>query len=127
MNSKRKITFFKVLYGLKFIAENQALSDEEIKNGLLDLGCDFTFEDINNVFQHEFALVPGMNHGNLASGASVIANVKEGGVSRTFINEVFLSTDNNTSIYHFIRLVTGDNSYTKENIDVLDSNVKYRK
>ena len=38
---------------------------------------------------------------------------------KSYGEDSFLSIDDGTSIYHFIRVVTGDNSYTKENIETI--------
>ena len=93
---------------------------------MLELGCDFTLEDVNRQFP-EF---PGMTKGNIACGASVFCNVRDSEFGRAFVDDRFLRIDDGTSIYHFIRLVTGDDTYTKVNIETikvlvdLNSNIK---
>lgn len=52
-----------------------------------------------------------MSRGDLAYGASVIANARKDFLSRAYVSERFLSVDNNTSIYNYIRIVTGDMTY----------------
>lgn len=111
------ITMSTVIEGLKFIAENQTLSQEELVKGLLDLGCNFTLEDIKKQFPAPSRLFEGMRKCDLASGASVIANVRDTEYGRAYCDDRFLSLDDETSIYHFIRIVTGDENYTKENLE----------
>ena len=116
LESKKKytlpITQELVIAGLKFIAEIQTISQKELTAGLLELGCNFTLEDIENqVTTPETSLFTGMSRGDLAYGASVIANARKDFLSRAYVSERFLSVDNNTSIYNYIRIVTGDMTY----------------
>ena len=112
------ITMGAVIAGLKFIAENPSISQEDLISGLLELGCNFTLDDINRQFPEPGLLFPGMAKGNIACGASVICNVRDSEYGRAFADDRFLSIDDGTSIYHFIRLVTGDDTYTKANIEM---------
>ena len=114
--NKKLITMEMVIKGLKFIAENQSLTREELKFGLLELGCDFTHEDIKEQFPQNIGLFEGMAQGNISCGANVIVNMRESDYGKSYGQNRFLSIDDGTSVYHFIRVVTGDNSYTKENI-----------
>jgi hypothetical protein len=121
------ITMPTVIEGLKFIAENQTLSQEELIKGLLDLGCNFTLEDIKKQFPDSGLLFEGMKKGEVACGASVIANVRDTEYGRAYCNDRFLSLDDETSIYHFVRIVTGDPNYTKDNLDISKSSSGRRK
>lgn len=132
LESKKKctlpITQELVIAGLKFIAENQTISQQELVAGLLELGCNFTLEDIENqVTTPETSLFTGMSRGDLAYGASVIANARKDFLSRAYVSEKFLSVDNNTSIYNYIRIVTGDMKYTKDKIDSMNAEHKLSK
>lgn len=132
LESKKKctlpITQELVIAGLKFIAENQTISQQELVAGLLELGCNFTLEDIENqVTTPETSLFTGMSRGDLAYGASVIANARKDFLSRAYVSEKFLSVDNNTSIYNYIRIVTGDMTYTKDKIDSMNAEHKLSK
>lgn len=132
LESKKKctlpITQELVIAGLKFIAENQTISQQELVAGLLELGCNFTLEDIKNqVTTPETSLFTGMSRGDLAYGASVIANARKDFLSRAYVSERFLSVDNNTSIYNYIRIVTGDMTYTKDKIDSMNAEHKLSK
>ena len=117
-----KVTITKeaVVNGLKFIAEHPSITHDELVNGLLQLGCNFTFEDIKEQYPQPGNLAEGMKEGHLASGASVIANVRdfESGLGAA---QWFLNSDNENSIYHFIRVSTGDETYTKEYVDSLNN------
>ena len=132
LESKKKctlpITQELVIAGLKFIAENQTISQQELVAGLLELGCNFTLEDIENqVTTPETSLFTGMSRGDLTYGASVIANARKDFISRAYVSEKFLSVDNNTSIYNYIRIVTGDMTYTKDKIDSMNAEHKLSK
>lgn len=121
------ITMPTVIEGLKFIAENQTLSQEELIKGLLDLGCNFTLEDIKKQFPNSGLLLEGMKKGEVACGASVIANVRDTEYGRAYCDDRFLSLDDEASIYHFVRIVTGDPNYTKDNLDISKSSNGRRK
>lgn len=121
------ITMPTVIEGLKFIAENQTLSQEELIKGLLDLGCNFTLEDIKKQFPGSGLLFEGMKKGEVACGASVIANARDSESGRAYCDDRFLSLDDETSIYHFVRIVTGDPNYTKDNLDISKSSNGRRK
>lgn len=132
LESKKKctlpITQELVIAGLKFIAENQTISQEELTAGLLELGCNFTLEDIENqITTSETNLFTGMSRGDLAYGASVIANARKNFLSRAYVSEKFLSVDNNTSIYNYIRIVTGDKTYTKDKVTSMNIEPKLSK
>ena len=68
-----------------------------------------------------------MSRGDLDYGASVIANARKDFLSRAYVSEKFLSVDNNTSIYNYIRIVTGDMKYTKDKIDSMNAEHKLSK
>ena len=115
-----KISMEKVIAGLRFIAENRNLSTNELADGLEKLGCNWTFDDWGAQFGElpETRLFDGMRRGDISCGASVIINVgSRSGFNRGYCDDRFLSVDDETSIYHFVRLVTGDDSFTKENIE----------
>ncbi|MBQ6323225.1 MAG: hypothetical protein IJI22_00135 [Bacilli bacterium] len=112
------ITKEAVINGLKYIAENQNTTQDELIDGLLQLGCNFTLDDINDQFPESINLIDGMKTGALSCGATVIANMRDSDLGRDYGTIRFLNNDNDTSIYHFIRILTGDETYTKENIDI---------
>lgn len=116
----KKITMEAVLAGLRFIAENREISDNALADGLAKLGCDWTFDDWNAQFADapQISLFAGMGLGAISCGASVIINMSSRNhFNRAYGDDRFLSVDDNTSIYAFIRVVTGDDSYTKEAIE----------
>lgn len=125
---KKSITLEEVISGLKFIAEHQSMSQEELIDGLLKLGCNFSLEDIKRQFPEEIELSEGMKQGNLCCGASVIANIRDSEFGRAYCDDRLLSVDDDNSIYHFIRVTTGDKTYTKEMVDAINNtNIKHRK
>lgn len=132
LESKKKctlpITQELVIAGLKFIAENQIISQEELTAGLLELGCNFTLEDIKNQdTAPEINLFDGMSQGDLICGAIVIANARKDFLSRAYVSDRFLSVDDNTSIYNYIRIVTGDKTYTKDKVASMSTEHKLSK
>jgi len=109
-----------VIAGLRFIAENQNLSADELADGLKTLGCDWTWDDWHARFDGtpKIELYDGVRIGAISCGASIILNMS----SRSDFDCVYgkdrlLSVDDGASIYHFIRIVTGDDSYTKKLVD----------
>lgn len=132
LESKKKctlpITQELVIAGLKFIAENQTISQEELTAGLLELGCNFTLEDIKNQdTAPEINLFAGMSQGDLICGAIVIANARKDFISRAYVSDRFLSVDDDTSIHNYIRIVTGDKTYTKDKVTSMNTEHKLSK
>ena len=106
-----------VIDGLKFMAENQDMDHMSFVQGLLDLGCNFTVDDMNLQFQEKKPVYECMKEGDILGGATIIASARDDEEARAALSDYFLKDDNDASIYHFIRKVTGDPNYTKENID----------
>ena len=122
---KQPITQEKVVAGLKFIAEHRDMEQEELIDGLLALGCDFSLEDIREQFPEAGNLFDGMKAGKTNCGASVIANVRDSEYGRAFAEDRFLSLDDDTSVYHFIRVATGDEGYTKAAVESMSTEGKH--
>ena len=115
-----RITPELVVAGLKFIAEHPRISQDKLIDGLLSLGCNFTLEDIREQFPkcRSIKLFDGMKRADIACGASVIVNVRDSEYGRGYGEDRFLSVDDDTSIYHFVRK-RGDKDYTKEKVDAM--------
>lgn len=103
-----------VVAGLKFMAEHPKMEWVELVDNLINLGCNFTREDINKQYPNRkgVKLFSGMREWNILCGATVIAWC----VSDGYIDDRFFEDG---SAYAFIRKVTGDETYTKENVDSL--------
>ena len=112
----KPITEEEVVAGLKFIAEHQSLSQNELFEGLIKLGCNFTIEDIRNQFPDvdDITIAEGLKNGVLSTGAAIVANMRKDEDNRSIGTDKYLSTDDDESIYNFIRIVGNDPSYTKE-------------
>ena len=110
----KPITMEEVIAGLKFIAEHQSISQDELFDGLIELGCTFTLEDIGKQFPDAAYLQDGVRNGDIAAGAGIIANMRKDEEHREMGTDRFLRYDDDDSIYHFIRVATNDPSYTKE-------------
>ena len=117
--SVNPVTMPLVVSGLKFIAENQSLGQDELISGLLKIGCNFTLEDINKQIPADVDIFKGMKEGSLKAGASVIVNVRDSEFGRSYCEDTFLSLDDENSLYNFIRVTTGNSDYTKEYVDSL--------
>lgn len=108
-----------VVNGLKFIAEHRSMSQEELVDGLLALGCGFTQEEIAIFTNNERSLAEGIASGDMASALSIIVNVMTSIEARDFVENMLLMADRDFSIYALIRNMTGNPSYTKEYVDSL--------
>ena len=113
-NKREPITREKVIRGLKFIAEHQSVNQDKLIDGLLELGCNFSSKDIKQQYPKEIDLYEGIRQGDISCGARIIANVRDSEDNRDYCSEAFLDSDDFFSIYHFIRVTTGDETYTKE-------------
>ena len=116
----KAFTMEAVIAGLKFIAENRKISNDALADGLIALGCDWSFDDWKARFGNapKISLFQGMALGAISSGASVIINMaSRNAYNRAYGDDRFLSVDDDTSVYAFIRTVTGDDSYTMEAIE----------
>ena len=115
------ITQEKVVEGLKFIAENREIEQDKLNEALINLGCNFSLEDIKNELKKEDnynkSLFDGMTDADPYAGATVICNTRDSDFGRIYVNDRFLDYDSDSSIYHYIRKATGDENYTKENIE----------
>ena len=116
-----KITEDLVVDGLKYIAEHRNLSQEELIDGLLDLGCNFSMEDVKKQFPEEEETLDGLLRGSLKTGACIIVNARDAKLGRAAMEERFFDNDDDISIYHFIRTVTHDDTYTKEKVDKMNN------
>ncbi len=138
VDDKRRIDYFKgyrskmddgkeikeenVVYGLKFIAENPDISQDDLVKGLVDRGCVFTINDIRAVEGQPYS-VEKFRDGNLNAGAYVVANSRDSEDSRKTMIERHFTVDDDNSAYHFIRK-HGDSSYTKAYVDSLNKGKK---
>lgn len=116
-----KVCIENVIPGLKFIIENPSISDEELVTGLLDLGCNFDFQEIKDQFQKDridpAMIGVGLMRTELPYAAAAISIAVYGEDDDRKFVKGFTKKDDNQSFYRFIRNVTGDKTYTKENVD----------
>ena len=120
VNGVRPITDSLIIEGIKFICENRNLSHNELTLALLKMGCNFNFEDISKLPNNNpnKLLFAGIANGDICCGANVIANVISSDFGRAYAEDAFLQNDGDTSLYNYVRVTTGDKSYTKELIDL---------
>lgn len=116
------ISIDNIVPGIKFIIENPSISEDELIDGLLKTGCNFDFEDIKDQFQKD-RIDPGkIEYGlmrvDISYAACAIAIMMYGNdYDRDVIRKRFITKDDYKSFYYFIRKITEDETYTKENID----------
>ena len=116
-----------VILGLKYVAENQQASNQEISSKLKEMGWNYTWED----FYFQFPLLKlrplkyrffkGVRRGRIWAGANILINLSNADPNdslhpRDYYTDWFLREDNNMSIYHFIRKATKDRSYKMSTI-----------
>ncbi len=116
-----QITYQNVVNGLKFIAEHLSMPQEDWVDELLQLGCNFSIEEVKSQFPNmeddgEKAII----NGDLAIGASIIAKMMLDYYSRCYYEEIYFDNDDKYSAYNYIRILTGDRRYTKEYADSLN-------
>ena len=111
-----KITREKVINGLKFIIDNKDSNYEELRKGLLELGCDFTFEDQRREFPggEEGSLFEGIKNGELVVGANIIINVVNAEFGFQFVKERFLNERSEYSLYNLVNKLI-ENKEEQEN------------
>lgn len=112
-----------VIQGLKHIAENREASSQEIRSSLVKMGWNFSWRDFYRQFPFlkvfKMRLFNGIRKGRLWAGANILINLstKESDDPWCYVLERFLDVDDDYSIYHYVRLVTGDNTYTREKVN----------
>ena len=111
-----KITKEMIVNGLKFIAENPYICQEELVKGLLELGCNFTKKELKEQLHTDALINDGVKSGDLYWGAYIIMSMRDGAYGRKYVTRKFIRKDKPISIYNLIRFLTGDESYTFENI-----------
>ena len=86
------ITQDKVVEGLKFIAENREIEQDKLNEALINLGCNFTLDDIKNEIKKEGnynkALFDGMTDADVFAGATVICNTRDSDFGRIYVNDM---------------------------------------
>lgn len=102
LNGPAEITPDKVIAGLKFIMENPDISQVELVTGLLELGCNFNWDEFHRRFPEEALLFPGMKWGNLACGTSVLINMRDSETWRHYLHEHLFEAGNGRQIRWFI-------------------------
>lgn len=109
-----------IVEGLKFIAEHRDISQDELFDALLEIGCNFTLEDVKREMErtdNHGTVNQGLRTGDIIAGASVICNMRDSDFGRDYGDDRFLSFDEDVSIYNYIRKATGDDSYTQASIE----------
>ncbi len=116
LHNDHSITPQKVIDGLKFIAENPRMVQEELVDGLLQLGCNFSLADVNGKFKKVGTIDEGLEKGDIGTGADVIVQVRDSFIARAMAYTTWMDADDDKSIYNCIRILSNDSDYTKDNI-----------
>lgn len=112
----RELIKSNIISGLKFMAENKDISQDEFVQGLKDRGCVFTVNDIYVKYPRPFSQEK-FRDGEIGAGAYVLACARDSKDSRDDLYKSLFSVDNDYSVYGYIREATGDKTYTKEYVD----------
>lgn len=121
----KKIDKQMVVAGLKYLTENQEVSNQELYDHLKEMGWNFSWEDFDFQFPcvkiFRLGLFDGIKKGSLWAGAELLVNLSAGNpitfcFRRDYISEQFLTKDGDVSVYHLIRKLTGDETYTKASL-----------
>lgn len=113
-----QITLDETIKAAKYIAEHQSLPYDEFVKGLEEIGWNYTIDDVEKQFQfpEDYKIMKKLNQGDYRAAASIIANAKSDEGGRELCREKFLSNDDPYSLYHFIRQVTEDETYTMDKV-----------
>ena len=115
------VTRENVIAGLKYIAEHTKVGTYnryEVADQLIELGYNFKLDDIKGQYDENGRYLEGMKKGELAAGVKTIELFRDSISASSYIEENLLA-DSDMSIYHYISVATGDESYTKEYVDSL--------
>lgn len=106
-----------VVSGVKYIVENQHKDYLDVAQNLIKLGCTYSKQDIlKQSSQEEIDVNEGMKKGDIYAGAMLICKVRDYICGISIYSYNFMREDNEYSVYNYIRTLTGDENYTKDNI-----------
>ena len=119
----KEIKDINVISGLKYLIENKDLPQEKFVEGLIDRGCVFLMNDLEDKNIEPYS-ADKLRNGEISAGAYVLINARDSEDTRKMYYTMDLFTiDDDNSLYHFIR-VNGEPDYTKEYVDSLNANKK---
>ena len=124
-----KITRNLVVKGLMYIAEHHDASYEEIVEGLKDVGCTFSIDDVAQsipIPNYVRNMLEGIMRADLYTGANIIANSTKRPANWSFVQDKLLKEDSKFSVYEYVRVATKDRTFTKEFIDQEVNTIKHR-
>ena len=115
LNGPAEITFERVIAGLKFIMDNPDMPQVALVTGLLEIGCNFNWEEFRERFpeERETLLFPGMRWGNLACGACVVINMRDSETWRSYLHGFLFEIGNGWQIRLFVFFATIRAAFTK--------------
>jgi len=104
-----------VVNGLKYICEHQKESQFEIVKGLLEMGCNFSYKDIDIALIHKSEMERKANNPMeltwICQGANKIISVMSTVSIYDYILKFELETDGKNSMYDLVRKLTGEDYY----------------
>ena len=113
-----------VVSGIKYIVEHQHSDYSQVALNLIKLGCTYSKQDIlNQAGQKEINVKEGMKKGDIYAGAMLICDVRDNlyGINPYAYN--LMREDNEYSVYNYVRNLSGDDNYTKDNILGISENI----
>lgn len=117
-----------VVSGLKYIVEHQHNDYLEVAQNLIKLGCTYSKKDIlKQANQEEIDVRKGMKTGDIYAGAMIICQVRDYICDMSIYSQNFMKEDNEYSVYNYIRTLTGDENYTKDNVLGISENEDVKK
>ena len=110
-----------VIEAIKFLIEHRNYNHDEMKNGLRAIGWHYwRSEDIakfNLPAPTKDNVYDALREGNYASAAHVLFNAMHEAIDYAYLREFMLYDNHNlNSLFEFIKVVTGDETYTIENV-----------
>lgn len=106
-----------VVSGIRYIAEHQHSDYLEVAQNLIKLGCTYSKNDVlKQADREDIDISEGMKKGDIYAGAMIICKVRDYICGMSIYSYNFMKEDNENSVYNYVRTLTGDQNYTKNNV-----------
>ncbi len=117
VSTEQEITEDRIVEAMKYLCETTDKPYLEVLEGLLARGFYWTVNNVGDQYEERrINILDGLTNGEPEAAACVIGNVFDGHFSYQIVKDQYLTHDTYRSGFQYIRTVTGDESYTKENI-----------
>ena len=92
-----EITPLLVLKGMRYVLMNERQNYEEFVEGLLELGCNFTIDEVKELVkangEEDCSIFDGLRQGNVLAGALIICNARDSIYIRNVLYGRYIYTD----------------------------------